>query len=440
MPRHAHPSPLMDLMRRRVDRRTFLRGTALTTGAVLLNACGGGEESASGSSSEGGGGGGGPVTVGSNYSDQVPKDALATVFENFDGEVQVNTVDHNTYQEQINNYLQANPQDVFAWFAGFRMQFFAERGLASPISDVWEEIGGDYSDALKQASTAQDEQFFVPFYYYPWAVFYRKSVFEDGGYEVPTTLDEFVSLADSMQSDGITPIAFADKDGWPAMGTFDYLNMRINGYDYHISLMAGEESWESSEVKEVFSTWTELLPYHQENALGRTWQEAAQSLSNKETGMYLLGMFVGQQFQGDAYDDLDFFAFPEINAEHGQDSVEAPIDGWMLSASPSNEAGAKDLLTYIGSAEAQQTYLESDPNNIAANNSADTSNYNALQTKAVELIGQASNISQFLDRDTRPDFASTVMIPSLQQFLREPDNVDNLLSDIEQQKQSIFTD
>ena len=29
-------------------------------------------------------------------------------------------------------------------------------------------------------------------------------------------------------------MAFADKDGWPAMGTFDILNMRINGYDFHV--------------------------------------------------------------------------------------------------------------------------------------------------------------------------------------------------------------
>ena len=42
-----------------------------------------------------------------------------------------------------------------------------------------------------------------------------------------------------MQTDGLTPLAFGDKDGWPAMGTFDILNMRVNGYKYHIELMKG---------------------------------------------------------------------------------------------------------------------------------------------------------------------------------------------------------
>ena len=46
--------------------------------------------------------------------------------------------------------------------------------------------------------------------------------------------------------------------------------------------------------------------------------------------------------------------------------------------------------------------------------------------------------SQFLDRDTRPDFASTVMIPSIQQFLNNPNDIDNLTKSIEAQKKTIF--
>src|SRR4051812_43648422 len=79
----------------------------------------------------------GTVSFGSNYSDAVPKQAMQAVFDKFTAEsgvkVDVNTVDHNTFQEQINNYLQGTPDDVFTWFAGYRMQFFAAKGLASPI-------------------------------------------------------------------------------------------------------------------------------------------------------------------------------------------------------------------------------------------------------------------------------------------------------------------
>ena len=183
-----------------------------------------------------------------------------------------------------------------------------------------------------------------------------------------------------MKKDGLTPIAFADKDGWPAMGTFDILNLRVNGYDFHMQLMKGEASWQDPKVATVFETWKELLPLHQSGSLGRTWQEAAQIVANKKSGMYLLGMFVGQQFEGEAHDDLDFFNFPEIDSNIGADTLDAPIDGFMLSKKPENEDGAKALLKYLASAEAQNTYLQSDPNNIATAKDADTSGY----TRAAE--------------------------------------------------------
>ncbi|MET9089169.1 carbohydrate ABC transporter substrate-binding protein, partial [Streptomyces sp. NPDC004237] len=117
------------------SRRNVLRGAgsaALLAGAgiPLLSACGG-----SGSSSD-------PKTVslGSNSSDAVPKKAFAEIYAAFTKQsgikVDVNTKDHNTFQEQINSYLQGTPDDVFTWFAGYRMQFFAAKNLASPIDDV----------------------------------------------------------------------------------------------------------------------------------------------------------------------------------------------------------------------------------------------------------------------------------------------------------------
>ncbi|POX42981.1 sugar ABC transporter substrate-binding protein, partial [Streptomyces sp. Ru72] len=137
-------------------------------------------------------------------------------------------------------------------------------------------------------------------------------------------------------------------------------------------------------------------------------------------------------------EDLDFFAFPEINSAYGQDTVEAPTDGFMLSKSPKNHAGAVKLLEYLGTPDAESIYLKSDPSVVAASSKADTSSYTALQKKAYTMISGAKNLTQFMDRDSRPDFTSTVMQPSLQNFVRNPKGVDSLLSSIERQKKTIF--
>jgi multiple sugar transport system substrate-binding protein len=386
----------------------------------------------------------GTVTFGSNASDPVPKAAYANVFKAFTKQtgtkVSVNTVDHNTFQEQINTYLQGQPQDVFTWFAGYRMQFFAQKGLLSPIDDVWEGLKPLFSSGMQAASKGLDGHFyFVPIYNYPWAVFYRKSVFKQHGYKVPKTWDQLLALAKKMKADGLTPIAFADKDGWPAMGTFDILNMRINGYDFHIRLMAGKEAWDSPKVKNVFAHWRQLMPYYSDGALGLTWQEAAQQMIGKQAGMYLLGSFVGQQATKAAdHADLDFFAFPQINPKHGQDSIDAPIDGFLMSKKAKNTDAAKQLLKYLGSAQAENIYLKSDSNDVAANKQASKARYNPLQKKSAALIAGTKHIAQYMDRDTRPDFASTVMIPALQQFLNKPNDINGLVSSIQKQKKSIF--
>ena len=101
----------------------------------------------------------GEVTLGSNYSDAVPKAALeaaVAALPNKNLTVKVNTVDHNTFQENITTYLQ-NPDDVLPWFAGYRMRYFAAQDLLGDISDVWDAGLNDQVGAgFKVASTGDD--------------------------------------------------------------------------------------------------------------------------------------------------------------------------------------------------------------------------------------------------------------------------------------------
>ncbi|MFZ1282901.1 MAG: ABC transporter substrate-binding protein, partial [Propionicimonas sp.] len=398
-----------------------------------------------GSTAAPGGAATGEVTFGNNQADPVPKAAIEAAAKAFQDAnagltVKMNTVAHTTFQENINNYLQGSPDDAFGWFAGYRGRFFAAKNLVGDLTDVYQATEG-IPEGLKKACSTEDgsKQIIMPATYYPWVVLYRKSVWEKGGYEVPKTLDEFKALGDKMKGEGVVPLAFADKDGWEAMGTFDILNLRINGYDYHISLLSGKEDWTSPKVTTVFDTWKGLLPYHQPDALGRSWQEAAQALQKGQAAMYYLGTFAAQQFaKGAEQDDLDFFTFPEVDSAIGTGAIEAPTDGFMMSKRPKNEAGAKKWLGYLGSAAAQDILVQADPSVIATSQKADVAKYTGLQTKMLGVLKDATDVALFLDRDSRPDFASTVMGPALQSFLKTPDDIATILKNVEAQKKSIF--
>jgi multiple sugar transport system substrate-binding protein len=405
----------------RTDRRALLKGmggvAAALAASPLLAACSGAASPSAGAHSK-------ATSLGSGLSDPTPKagiQAMVDAFKQKSGEsVTVNVMPRAQLVDNIITYLQGSPQDVITWFAGYRMRYYAGKGLFTPIDDVWEQIGGNLPAGIANASTGLDgKKYLVPNYNYPWGFFYSKSLWSSRGYQIPGTFDALRSLCDQMKKDGLIPIAFADKDGWPAMGTFDYLNMRTNGYQFHIDLCAHKESWDQKKVKDVFDNWKALLPYQDPAALGATWQEAANSLTGKKSGMYLIGSFIGQNVSDKAaLDDLDFFPFPAIAVE-GTDAIEAPIDGFVLVKQGASNAAAKDMLAFFGTGAGQDAYASKDPSNLQTAKDADTSSFSALNKKGAEAIANAKFQSQFFDRDALPAMANNVMIPALQGFLKD---------------------
>ena len=408
----------------RAPRRITVLATALATAALAFTSIGVAAD-------------GHETTLRSNAFDPVPKEALQSMLdycmEETGVQISINTLNHEDYQNTFSQALQATPEDILMWFASYRMRFFTDQGLMGPISDVWEGID-NIGEGFKVASSGNDgEQYGIPFNTYPWVVIYRPSVFEANGWEVPKTIEEFKAIGDDALAKGIVPLAFGDLQGWPAMGTFDILNMRLNGYDFHIALMAGDEKWTDERVKNVFEEWRALVPYLQPGGTSREWQEAAQDLFRGDAVMYFLGTFAAEQVAaaiGDGatdedvaavIDDTDFFAFPvfgtEFDAEMG---IDAPIDNLVMSANPKNPEAAKKILACVATGPAQTIFANINPGLIAVASDADTSGYSAFQQKMAEIIAQSGGIGQFLDRDTRPDFA-TPMQAFLQDFINDPE-------------------
>jgi multiple sugar transport system substrate-binding protein len=414
-----------------LSRRELLKVGGYASVAAFLAACAnGGTSSSTGSTT------GGKVSLGSNHSDPTELKGMQQIRDAFmkangGTEVKLNTVDHGTFQDQISSYLQGTPEDVFTWFSGHRMRFFADQGLATQIDDVWDKVKGNYSSAFAESVKGNDGHIYgVPVDYYPWAVFYRKSVFQEHGYTVPANWDAFKTLAQQMQKDGLTPIALGDKDGWPAQGTFDIINLRLNGYTFHVELCTGKQKWTDPRVTNVFSKWAEIAPHYTQGFAGTTWQQAADSLLRKQSGMYVLGLFVSQEFlasgsQADV-DDLDFFPFPDIGTQYdAEKALDAPIDIWMMSKkSPtvSKDSGqAKAFLEFFAKGSTQLIMFKNAPGFIPTANDTDASGYSPLQKKAQQIISQAKRITQFFDRDSRPDFAGPNGMQSfLLTYLKNP--------------------
>src|SRR5690348_559696 len=139
--------------------------------------------------------------------------------------------------------------------------------------------------------------------------------------------------------------------------------------------------------------------------------------------MYLLGLFVSQEFlaTGSQADlaQLDFFPFPHLGTSFdAEEALDAPIDVFMVTKKSPTLSGdlgqTKAFMEYLAKGSTQTAFYVESPGAIPTANDADQSKYDPLTKKAAQIVSSAKRITQFFDRDSRPDFAGP---NGMQQFL-----------------------
>lgn len=388
------------------------------------------------------------VIYNSYQSDPEPREAdavLVSMFEEANPNVDVvhSTVAHEDFKQAIRAYLTAStPPDVMTWFAGNRARFFIDKGLIMDISDVWESEGWNesYPAGFRALSTVDGKQYFLPTSWYWWAVYYRTDIFDQYGLEPPETWEEFLQVCETLKANGITPITIGTKYRWTAAAWFDYLNMRVNGPEFHINLMLGKETYSDPRVLKVFTDyWAPLIEngYFIEDPAAYSWAEAIPFMLNGEAAMYLMGDFLRDSYPDEDEDTLDFFRFPIIDpaVPVGED---APTDGFFIAANAQHPENAKAFLAFLGSVEAQQYYADT-LGRLPTNMEVDTSGFTAVQQKGLELIQGADYVAQFYDRDTTPEMADEGM-NGFMQFWDNPDEIQEILEYLDTVREEVFAE
>ena len=162
-----------------LSRRAFCSGWsrvgAAIGGSALLAACGGSSSSRSTSTAAGSGAASsaGGERFASRRQVDAPKKTMQTLIvapptrAGRHGQGQHGRPQH--LPGEINNYLQGSPDDVFTWFAGYRMRFFAARAWPATSATSGTTSARTSPTRFKTASTGDDgKQYFVPIYNYPW--------------------------------------------------------------------------------------------------------------------------------------------------------------------------------------------------------------------------------------------------------------------------------
>ncbi len=382
------------------------------------------------------------LVVNNDQSDPAPRKAmeeLTALFrkENPDVDLKVNTFDHESYKTSIRNWLSSASPDVVFWYSGIRMQQFVELKLLEDISPVFTPEVKQKLGSTVGSVTIRDKQYGVPYSYYPWGFFYRKDLFQQVGVnEPPKTWAEYLDACAKLKAANIIPVTIGTKQLWPAAGWFDYLDLRVNGLDFHRELLSGKVPYTDPRVKAVFARWDDMIKpgYYLPTHASSTWQEGQAFLYQGKAAMYLIGNFIVPNFPPELKDKIGFFPFPEITP--GLPRFEdAPTDTVHIPTKAKNKADAMKFMAFMARPDVQKIINDALVQ-IPPNSAAGVKDDPFLQAGFQSLSSSAGQ-AQFFDRDTSEDFA-TIGMKSFQEFMLHPDRTDAVLAELDKARVRIF--
>ncbi|GGK53732.1 ABC transporter substrate-binding protein [Salinarimonas ramus] len=376
-------------------------------------------------------------------SNPAPRAAMEGMIARFqemhpDLDIETTIIDREAYKTQLRNFLSANAPDVATWHAGNRMAPYVEAGLLEDVSDLWdEEVSRDLA-STKGSMTIDGKQWGVPYTYYQWGVYYREDLFEQYGIAEPATWDEFKAACQTLLDNDVKCVSIGTKFLWTAAGWFDYVNLRTNGYEFHMDLTAGRVPWTDERVRQTFANWRELIDMgaYIDNHTSYSWQEALPFMVQGDAAMYLMGNFVVAPLReaGLTDDQIGFFQFPSIDADLPM-AEEAPTDTFHIPAQAQNKEAARAFLRYVVDAE-NQSIINAELGQLPVNSQATIEDDEFLNA-GFEMLSSAQGLSQFFDRDAPAEMAKAGM-EGFQEFMVRPDNLDAILERLERVRQRVY--
>jgi raffinose/stachyose/melibiose transport system substrate-binding protein len=193
-------------------------------------------------------------------------------------------------------------------------------------------------------------------------VYYNKEIFTEVGIGVPTTYDEFLAAADALKDAGYVPIAFGNRDRWPATNTFSLLLGLTAGRVGEEEVLFGEADWTRPDfvaAAETFVDWAER-GYFPRGFNGIGYDEAIALFTLGRAAMNVTGTWVIQDVARDATFDTGVFMLPPIVAGVPEGTAWGEGSQWQIAANAMKEVqdAAATFLNCIVAPDKRQTWVE----------------------------------------------------------------------------------
>ncbi|WP_433248878.1 ABC transporter substrate-binding protein [Streptosporangium sp. CA-135522] len=310
----------------------------------------------------------------------------------------------------------ALPDIYFTW-TGNWAENFVRGGRAADLTKV---IGPDtpwgrtFSKASLSAFAYDGHYYGIPLYNNGKFMGYNKAAFDKAGIKVPTTFEELVSSCPALRKAGYEPVAFGNKDGWPALHYLQQLfaytvpNATLQA-DFRPATATLDHPGYVTALKQ-FKTLVDKCTDTGSGTNGVLYTSAQEAFASGKAAMYyqeVLEFDNATTGRGLKPDDFGIFPLPVPEGAGGDPKViEGAPEGYLVNAKSPRAALAIDFMKFatgLGNAKKLSAPPYGQPSTVVGAVTPETSSKAVFE--GIEAVNHASQLAIWLDTVTVPEVA-----------------------------------
>ena len=267
-------------------------------------------------------------------------------------------------------FIREDYPDIIGIGGDINYSNFLDSNLLMDISDYegLSEIKEAYLDNDKKLEFVPQEGIYaLPYMANAAGVLYNKDIFDEHGWEIPTTWSEFTALCEEIEAAGIQPLYFGFKDTWTCLAPWNAIAVDLAPADVCAQVNRGETTFEK-EYADVAERTKMLLQYAQDDPFAYGYNDACTAFARGESAMYTIGSYAVPQIKSVNPDiNIDSFVMP-ANDNADENILNSGNDlQFSVMANCENKEAAYEVLDFLMENENVQAYID-DQNAVPCKN------------------------------------------------------------------------
>ncbi|GAA2850328.1 extracellular solute-binding protein [Streptosporangium fragile] len=305
--------------------------------------------------------------------------------------------------------------DIFFTWTGNWAENFVRGGRAADLSKVIgpdTEWGKTFSKASLSAFAFGGKYYGIPLYNNGKFMGYNKKAFDKAGIKVPTSFEELLGSCRTLREAGYEPIAFGNKDGWPAL----HYMQQLFAYSVPSDVFRADFNPETAKLDhpgyvsalKQFKTLVDSCTDTGKGTNGVLYTSAQEAFANGKAAMYYQEILEFDSVTGEKklpVDDFGIFPLPVPQGAAGNPkTIEGAPEGYFVNAKSPRVALAVDFMKFVTSAKNAKTLSSppyGQPSTVIGAVTSETSSKAVFE--GIEAVNQAPELASWLDMVTVPE-------------------------------------